>query len=60
MGLMIGFPAGIRINLTEHFGLLGEGRWFYNSFSFMRNIENEKDSASLTMTQVLAGLSFSF
>ncbi|MBU1077814.1 MAG: CsgG/HfaB family protein [Spirochaetes bacterium] len=60
MGTTYGVPAGLRIHFTDSVSLMIEGRYFKNSFEFIRNIENEKDEASLTMMDLVAGLTFFF
>ncbi len=59
LGLIINVPIGIRLNITETFGIIAEGRYMYNGFGFNRNIEGELDSSSLSMTYFFAGISFS-
>lgn len=59
-GLNIGFtfnlPIGMKVYITDIFGILLEGKLFYNRFKFTRNISNETDRVTLRALQIIVGV----
>jgi len=58
IGLGFAFPVGARIFFSDFLGLVIDGRYTYNFFTFDRSIKNEDDEVDLYGWQILAGLSF--
>jgi hypothetical protein len=58
LGLGFVFPVGARIFFSDFIGLVIEGRYSYNFFTFTRDIENEGDKLELNAYQLLIGMSF--
>jgi opacity protein-like surface antigen len=59
-GFTFRVPFGVRFRLNDKVGMFGEGRYYYNTFTFNRNISGETDSITMTGLQFLTGLSLVF
>ena len=56
IGLILKVPVGMRIELSDSFSFFGEWRFSGNLFTFDRNINEEKDSVTVTSSQILFGI----
>lgn len=59
-GFTYRIPIGVRAMFNDNFGMFGEWRYNYNTFTFNRNIASENDKITMTGSQFLLGLSLVF
>ncbi len=59
-GFTYRIPIGVRAMFSDNFGMFGEWRYNYNTFTFNRNIASENDKITMTGSQFLLGLSLVF